>query len=100
MVVTAETIAPDAMVHFGTLVAEEGENILLSGDLKTGRIKTEVLQIWETQDMPDISDEPIITADLANTDSFSGTVPAGEYSIRLTCLEKASGSIAIELSPA
>ena len=40
----------------------------------------------------------IISADLVRTDGASGTVPAGTYLLRAACLEKATGTIQIDVT--
>ena len=47
--------------------------------------------------LPVINEEPIMKADLKNKDGASGTVPAGDYMVKATCLEKATGTVLIEV---
>ena len=47
-----------------------------------------------------MSGEAIFMANLESTDSSSAEMNAGEYLVRATCLEQATGTVTIEVVPA
>ena len=103
MVLTAQNADKDDFFMVGTLVVDEGEQIVIASDLSKGSIRVEVIESPASQsaeDMPEFSGNTIITADLNTTEGASGTVPAGDYMLKATCLEKASGTVTIEVKPA
>jgi hypothetical protein len=82
---------------------EEGEKITASADLSKGSVKVEIfLESGEQSmdQMPQLEDEPTLTANFQKTDGMEGTVEAGTYMVKATCLEKATGSIVIEAAEA
>ena len=103
MTITAENANKDAFFMVGTLVVDDGEMIDITSNLSEGEVRVEIVASPEEQaadKLPDLSDEPIITANLQRTDGASGTVPAGDYSVRATCAKKATGTITIEVKKA
>jgi len=87
----------------GSLEVDEGEQIVITSELTKGSIRVEIIGTPAEQsidEVPDMNGEPIITADLKNTDGTSSTVPAGSYMLKATCLEKATGTVLIEVVPA
>ena len=44
--------------------------------------------------------DAVITANAHSSDKVSGTVPAGTYLLKATCLEKATGTVRVEVLPA
>ena len=101
MTITAENAARDAFFMVGTLEAADGEQIVITSELSKGSIRVEIVGAPQEsiEDMPTVDGEAILTADLKAADSVSGTVPAGSYLLKATCLEKASGSVQIEVRP-
>ena len=102
MVISAENADKDAFFMVGTLVAEEGDEIVIAGNLKKGQIEVALIGEDEEQSidkLPDTDKDPLITANVKGTDKISGGLPAGEYSLKATCLEKATGTIEIEVKP-
>lgn len=103
MTITAENADKDAFFMIGTLVVDNGEQIDITSNLSDGEVRVEIVAIPEEQSidkLPDLSDEPIITAIVHRTDGASGTVPAGDYSVKATCTKKATGTITIEVKKA
>ena len=103
MVITAENARKDDFFMSGSLAVEEGEMITTSAELSKGQIRVEILIEPEEQsieEVPEMDGEPTIRADLKNGESVSGTVPAGSYMVKATCLEKAKGTVVIEVVPA
>ena len=102
MVIIAENAAKDSMFEVGTLTVEEGEKISVTADLKKGEILVEIIEEPENQsidELPDLDRDPILSSKMKNSDAVSGGMPAGSYSVRATCLEKATGTIVVEVVP-
>ena len=102
MTITAENAARDAFFMSGSLEVAEGEQIVITSDLAKGSIRVEIVEVSEEQSidkLPDLDGEAILTAELDSTEGASGTVPAGWYMVKATCLEKATGTVRIEVKP-
>ena len=87
----------------GSLEVEEGEQIVITSDLKKGEVRVELIRADAEQSidkLPETDGEPTVTANLKNSDGASATAAAGSYLLRATCLEKASGTVLIEVKPA
>ena len=102
MTVTAKNAEKDSVAAVGGLVVGEGEMVVVTADLTEGSIRVEILDGTEVseEEAPDLSGEVIFTANLESTDSSSAEMNAGEYMVRATCLEKATGTVTIEVVPA
>ena len=102
MTVSAKNAEKDSVTAVGGLVVGEGEMVVVKADLSEGSIRVEVLEADEAseEEAPDLSGEAIFTANLESTDSSSAEMNAGEYMVRATCLEKATGTVTIEVVPA
>lgn len=103
MTISAANAAKDAFFMVGSLEVEEGEQIAINADLAKGTIMVEIVKAAAEQsidEFPDLNAEAVIMATLKATDSTAGTVGAGSYMVRATCLEKATGTIEIDVNPA
>ena len=102
MTVSAKNGEKDSVAAVGGLVVGEGEMVVVTADLTEGSIRVEVMEAEETgeEEAPDLSGEVIFTANLESTDSSSAEMNAGEYMVRATCLEQATGTVTIEVVPA
>lgn len=103
MVITAERAAKDDFFLVGSLTVDEGEQITISSDLEKGSVRVEIFRWGEEQDadtLPETGGEATLTANLHAADGASGTVEAGNYSLKAVCLEKATGTVTIEVVPA
>ena len=102
MTVSAKNAEKDSVAVVGGLVVGEGEMVVVTADLTEGSIRVEVLDGAEMseEEAPDLSGEALFTANLESTDSSSAEMNAGEYMVRATCLEKATGTVTIEVVPA
>ena len=102
MTIKAEKAARDAFFMTGSLEVAEGEQIVITSDLAKGSIRVEIIAASEEQSidkLPELDGEAILTADLNSTEGASGTVPAGWYMVKATCLERATGTVRIEVKP-
>lgn len=100
MTITAGNADKDAFFMSGSLEADEGDEIVISASLKKGTVRIEIVSAPEEQsidELPNMDGEAVITANASGSDMISGTVPAGSYMIRATSLEKATGTIRIEV---
>ena len=103
MVITAERAAKDDFFLVGSLKVDEGEQITISSDLEKGSVRVEILRWGEEQDadtLPETDGEATLTANLHAADGASGTVEPGNYSLKAVCLEKATGTVTVEVVPA
>lgn len=103
MTITAENARKDAFFAVGTLKVDDGEQIEIASDLSKGEVRVEILAAPEGQSaekVPDANGAPILTAVLHGTDGAAGTVPAGGYLVKATCLKPADGTITIEVKKA
>lgn len=101
--VTAHDADKGASFMVGSLDVAEGEQIVITSKLTKGSVRVDIVASSEEQSidkLPDMNGEAIITADLESGDSVSGTVATGSYYLRAACLEKATGTILIEVKPA
>ncbi len=100
MTITAKNASEDGYFMTGTLTVAEGEQISISGDLKKGSIRVELIGAPAEQSidsLPEMDGEPVMKADIKAADGASGTVPAGDYMVKATCLDKATGTVLIEV---
>ena len=102
MTVSAQNAEKDGAASVGGLVVGEGEMVVVTADLTEGSIRVEILAGEEAdeEEAPDLSGETIFMANLERTDSSSAEMTAGEYWVRTTCLEQATGTVTIEVVPA
>ena len=103
MTITAERADKDAFFMLGTLEVDEGEQLAINANLTKGAIRVEIIAVDAEQSidkLPNMDSEPALMANLKATESTSGTLPAGDYLLRATCLEKATGTVQIEVSSA
>lgn len=100
MTITAEKADKGASFTVGTLEVTDGEAIVITANLTKGSVRVEIIRAPAEQSidaLPDLEGEVIILANLEGTDGASGTVPAGGYLMRATCLETATGTVQIEV---
>ena len=103
MTITARNADRDAFFMVGSLDVADGEQIEIAANLTKGSVRVEIVAGAGGQDinvLPEMDGAAILTADLVRTDGASGTVPAGLYYLRATCLERATGTIQINVTPA
>ena len=102
MTITAENADKDAFFMVGSLEVADGEQICITSGLTKGSVRVEIGGTPEEQSIdqiPDMNAEATLTADLKSTDSVSGTVETGTYMLKATCLEKATGTVLVEVTP-
>jgi len=103
MTITAQNADKDAFFTVGSLEADKNEKIVITSGLTKGMVKVEIVPAPKEQSeevLPKTDGDAIITANVDISNGASGTVPAGTYMLRATCLEKATGTITVEVMPA
>ena len=102
MTITAENAEKDIFFMVGSLDVDYGEQSVIHSDLTQGSVRVEIVQAPEGQsadNLPEMDSKVIISADFSSTERTSGTVPEGSYLMQTTCLEKATGTVWIEVLP-
>ena len=103
MTITAENAEKDAFFMVGALEVDEEEQIVIASDLTKGSVRVEIVEAPEGESVEELTaadGDAILTANLKTTEGASGTVPAGSYLVKATCLERATGTVEIEVQPA
>ena len=103
MTITAENAEKDAFFMVGALEVDEEEQIVIASDLTKGSVRVEIVEAPEGESVEELTaadGDAILTANLKTTEEASGTVPAGSYLVKATCLERATGTVQIEVQPA
>lgn len=98
--ITAKKADKDASFLVGSLEVSEGEQILIASNLTKGSVGIEIIKAPAEQSIdqvPELDGEAVIKANVSSTDETSGTVTAGSYYVRATCLERATGTIQIQV---
>ena len=102
MSIMAQNASKDSFFLSGGLEVADGEKVVITSGLKKGSVRVELIEVPEEQsidELPDLNSEPRISVDLKSSDEMSGPLPAGSYMVRATCLEKATGTVLIEIKP-
>ena len=103
MTITAVKADRDAFFMAGSLEVADGEQVVLTSGLTKGAIRVDLVGTAEEQSidkLPETDGEAAFTADVSGTESTSFVLPAGDYLLRATCLEKTTGTVRIEAKPA
>ena len=104
MTINAENAAKDDFFMTGTLEVADGEKVVVTSNLEKGSVKVELFATPEEQsidEVPDVEEgEPVFMMNATGTDCQSGTMPAGSLILKATVLEKATGTVTIEVLPA
>ena len=100
--ITAKNADKDASALVGSLEMAEGEQVTITANLTKGSIRVEIISASaeSTEEESDENGEVVLTANLKATDSSSGTLPAGSYQLKATCLEPATGTVQVEVTAA
>ncbi|MBO5554525.1 MAG: hypothetical protein J5941_03260 [Solobacterium sp.] len=102
MVISAENADKDDMIMTGGLEVGEGETVTVTSELTKGEVCVELFIQPEEQsieEVPELEGDPILMANLKPGESAFAEMQAGDYIVRATCLEKASGTVQIEVKP-
>ena len=103
MIITADKATEEHQVTVGTLKIDEGEQVTASADLEEGELKIELFEQAADQsidELPELDGEAIVTAILKDNESMTATLPAGDYTARITPNKKTTGTALIIAEPA
>ena len=102
IMITADNAEKESFFVTGSLEVGAGEQITIAGDLSAGEVRVEIISVAEDQDIDNLAElgsEPVLAANISSYDECSGGVPAGTYMVKAECIEKATGSVQIEVKP-
>jgi len=99
MTITAKNAEKDSFFTAGALEVADNGQIVISSGIEKGVVRVEIAPEPEGE-LSAAESGAILTANVSSGNRFAGTVPAGRYLLRATCLEKASGTVRIEVGPA
>ena len=100
--VEAENAAEDSTYTSDTIKVEEGEGIVMTSGVESGEIRVEVYEGTQDEisdDAPQPDGEPVMTLNAGQGDAVSGTVEPGDYFVRATVTDKATGTVTVEVKP-
>lgn len=103
MIISAKNADRNDTFTVGTLQVDEGEQVALTANLEKGEVRVEILAAPGSQSADEavnLDVESILTANLQTTEGSTGTLPAGDYMMRAICIEKATGTVQIDVQPA
>ena len=103
MLITAKNAGKNGSFMVGSLEVDEGEKVVITSNVTKGKIRVELIVSEEEQSiekLPELDGEPVMTGDFSGTEEKSETIPAGNYMLKGTCIERATGTITIEVKPA
>ena len=102
MLINAKNAAKDDFFMVGTLEVDDNEQITITSNLARGSVRVEIIGMPEDQsidNLPEPDGEPVLTANVKATDSAAAEMSPGSYVMRAICLEKATGTVEIEVLP-
>ena len=100
--ITAKNAEKDSSVMVGTLEIAEGEQVVFTPNLPKGRIKVDIIptdQVQSIDKLPKMEGEPVLSFEIKGIDQTFHAIPAGSYMMKASVLEKADGTVHIELKP-
>lgn len=102
MTIEAKKAAVDSMFMVGTLEVDEGEQVVVTSNLEKGRVKIEIIYQGDEsiEELPDMDGEATLAGEVVPGSGISGTMEPGEYMLKATVLEKADGTVQIDVKPA
>lgn len=102
MEIVADGAAKGDYIVSGGLVVEDGEQIVMDYALEKGKIELAFIKETEEQsseELPDADAEPELKTEVSGTAGGSGVVPSGTYMVKVTCTEKAKGTVNLSVEP-
>ena len=104
MTIEAKNAAQGDYVLTGGLEVTEGEQVVIASSLEKGELKIELYATpaeQSAEEMPDVEgSEPVVMSNASGTETVSATVPEGSYMVKVTSVEKATGTVQIDVTPA
>lgn len=102
MEIVADNASKGDYMMAGGLEVEDGEQIVTDYDLEKGKIEIAFIKEAEEQsedELPDTDGEPEQVIEVSGTGGGSSMVPEGDYMVKVTCTEKAKGTVNLTVSP-
>ena len=84
----------------GTLEADEDDSVTIEAELEKGSIQIEFIASAgesSAEEVPDIGGEATYTAYVSGEDEQTVSLPEGDYMVKVTVTEKATGTVEISL---
>ena len=84
----------------GTLEADEDDSVTIEAELEKGSIQIEFIASageGSAEEVPDIGGEATYTAYVSGEDEQTVSLPEGDYMVKVTVTEKATGTVEISL---
>lgn len=104
MSVTADSAGDDMSSTAGTLVVAEGEEVAITPALESGQVTVDFIDssgFDDEEEVPDVENlEASATATVSGSDETIAQVAPGEYVIRATGGDKATGTVEITVRTA
>ena len=104
MTVEATKAAKGDFALTGSLEVADGEQVVMTQEMEKGEILVELYGTpaeQSAEEIPDIeSGEPVMQLHADGSGSMSGTLPAGSYMVKATVIEKATGTVQIDVTAA
>ena len=100
MSLVAERAAKDDYFVTGSLSVEDGDEIVVDSSLESGSIEFSFMGSESEQsidELPETDEEPAAVVTVSGVDKQSCQVPAGDYMVKVTCIEKATGTVEINV---
>ena len=101
--ITAAKAKKGDFLMSGSLEVEDGEQVVFTPSLKKGTIEIELIREPEDQSidvLPNYDDAESYKYEFSSADSASDLVPAGSYMVKATCVNRATGTLQIDVKPA
>lgn len=101
MEIVANGAAKDDYTMTGGLVVQD-EQIVLDYALEKGKLELAFIKEADEQsvdELPDTDAEPELVTEVSGTAGGSCVVPNGSYMVKVTCKEKAKGTVNLTVKP-
>ena len=99
MVITSEKSNPDDSTFSGSIVVGDDQQIVIDSQLEEGGMQIEFIDATGMDDMEEIPEdvEAKYTANVSGVESQAVSFGAGEFVVRATVTEKATGTVDIQV---
>ena len=103
MTISAKEADKKSFFMTGSLVVEDGEKLIIHSNLDKGTIRLEFLcpeGMDDGENLPDVNVDPTVAAEATGKQTQEYEISPGDYLLNATVVEKATGTIKIEIQPA
>lgn len=100
MTITAKNADKDDFFMTGSLVVSDGEKLVIHSELEKGGVILGFISSVGMDDIdkiPDVNADPQITSNVSGTETLEYEISPGEYLLKATVEEKATGTVRIEV---